>query len=81
VGEAGLTLGRASQRIFGGQGFPLSEPCTSWNAVEGVPSAYARGPDRCICVGGASTRSLFRRFSGRGFLRGLLLLIAGFGYP
>jgi hypothetical protein len=53
-----LYLGHVSQRIFGGRGFPSSEPRLSQNAVEGVPSAYARGPDRCIRVGGASTWSL-----------------------
>jgi hypothetical protein len=57
AGSTGSTLGRASLRISRGQGSPLSEPCTSQNAVEGVPSTYACGPDRCIRVGGASTRS------------------------
>jgi hypothetical protein len=50
--------GSCESEIFWGRGFPLSEPRTSQNAVEGVLSVYTRGLDRCIRVGGALTRSL-----------------------
>jgi hypothetical protein len=36
----------------------------SRNAVEGAPSVYLRGPNRCIRVGGALTRSLLGGFQG-----------------
>jgi hypothetical protein len=58
----------------------MSEPHTSRNAVEGAPSSYACGFDRCIRVGGALIRS-FRGVLGHGFLEGFLLSIVGFRYP
>jgi hypothetical protein len=56
--------GSCESEIFRGRGFPSSEPRTSQNTVEGAPSVYARGPDRCIRVGGALTRSLLGGFQG-----------------
>jgi hypothetical protein len=47
--------GSYESEIFWGRGFPSSEPRTSRNTVEGAPSVYARGLDRCIRVGGALT--------------------------
>jgi hypothetical protein len=60
--------GSCESENFRSRGSLSSEPRASRNAVEGAPSVYTCGLDRCIRVGGVLTRSLLGGFQGADFL-------------
>jgi hypothetical protein len=56
--------GSCKSENFWSQGFLSIEPRTSRSVVEGTPSVYMCGLDRCIHVDGALTRYLLGGFQG-----------------